>query len=105
VVGGDAGPNAARAMIAGTIVIGGRAAAGAGSWAKRGSVVALGGITIPPTYRLACTYHPPILRILFRYLRRAHSFAIDARFTDGLYTRYVGDLADVGKGEILQWQT
>jgi formylmethanofuran dehydrogenase subunit C len=104
VVGGDAGPNAARAMIAGTIVIAGNAAAGAGSWAKRGSVVALGGITIPPTYRLACTYRPPILRILFRYLRRTHAFSVDEQFADGLYTRYVGDLADVGKGEILQWQ-
>lgn len=103
VIGGDAGPGAARAMIAGTLVVFGQAASGAGAWSKRGTVIALGGITIPATYRLACTYRPPIIRILFRYLRQTYQLPVDDRYVAGLYTRYAGDLADLGKGEILQW--
>jgi formylmethanofuran dehydrogenase subunit C len=104
VIGGNAGAGAARAMIAGTVVVRGAAGPGAGVWAKRGSVIALGAITVPETYAHACTYRPTVVRVLMRYLRRAYAFPIDDRFVDGLYSRYVGDLADVGKGEILQWQ-
>jgi formylmethanofuran dehydrogenase subunit C len=104
VIGGSAGPGVARAMIAGTVVVHGAAGPGAGAWAKRGSIVALGAITVPATYRHACTYRPTVVRVLMRYLRRQYAFPVDDRFVNGLYSRYVGDLADVGKGEILQWQ-
>jgi len=105
VVGGDAGPGAAHAMIAGTILVAGRMAPGAGLWSKRGSVIALGGVEIPVTYRYACTYHPPYIPVLLRYLHRTRQFAIDARFAKGRYRRWTGDVADVGKGEILEWTT
>lgn len=105
VVGGDAGEGAAHAMIAGTILVAGKLGAGAGLWSKRGSVIVLGGVEIPPTYRYACTYRPPYLRVLLRYLQRVRQFALDARFVTGRYKRFTGDVADVGKGEILEWTT
>jgi formylmethanofuran dehydrogenase subunit C len=105
VVGGNAGPSAAHAMIAGTLLVCGRLGAGAGLWSKRGSVIALGAIEIPATYRYACTYRPPIMAVLMRYLQRVHQFAFDARFAGGRYKRWTGDVADVGKGEILEWTT
>ncbi len=105
VVGGNAGPRAAHAMIAGSLVVCGRAGPGTGLWSKRGSIVALGGVDIPATYGFACTYRPPHIAVLVRYLRRVRNFPIDAGYGTGLFTRWVGDLADVGKGEILQWTT
>jgi formylmethanofuran dehydrogenase subunit C len=105
VVGGDAGPGAAHAMIAGTILVAGQLGAGAGLWSKRGSVIALGPVEIPATYAYACTYRPPFVPVLLRYLQRVRAFAIDARFATGLYKRWTGDIADVGKGEILEWTT
>jgi formylmethanofuran dehydrogenase subunit C len=105
VVGGNTGPSAGHAMIAGTILVGGRLGAGAGLWSKRGSVIALGAIEIPSTYRYACTYRPPFMPVLMRYLERVRQFAFDARFAAGRYKRWTGDVADVGKGEILEWTT
>jgi formylmethanofuran dehydrogenase subunit C len=103
VIWGSAGPGAARAMIAGTVVVRGAAGPGAGAWSKRGSVIALGAITVPETYGHACDYRPPIVRVLMRYLKRQYGLSLEDRFMDGVYSRYVGDLADVGKGEILRW--
>jgi formylmethanofuran dehydrogenase subunit C len=105
VIGGDTGPRAAHAMIAGTIMIGGRVGSGAGVWSKRGSVIALGKVEIPATYRYACTYRPSYVSVLVRYLQRVRRFPIDDRFAVGRYKRWTGDIADVGKGEILEWTT
>jgi len=103
VVGGDAGDGAARGMIAGTILVMGKAAGAVGLWNKRGTVVALGGVTVPPTYRYACTYRPPHLRLIFAYLRRAHGVPVDDRHINGQYARYCGDLSETGRGELLLW--
>ncbi|HET7565718.1 MAG TPA: formylmethanofuran dehydrogenase subunit C [Gemmatimonadaceae bacterium] len=103
VIGGNAGERAAHRMIAGTVVVLGNAAADAGQWSKRGSVVVGGAVTIPMTYRYDCTYRPTYLRLLFTYLGRRYGLAIDPRFVGGQYRRYSGDLAELGKGEILQW--
>jgi len=103
VVGGDAGPGAAHAMIAGTVVVLGRVGPRAGTLAKRGTVVAIGDVAVPPTYRLACRYRPVVLRVLFHYLARTYALPIDERVIGGLYARYTGDLADIGRGEILAW--
>jgi formylmethanofuran dehydrogenase subunit C len=103
VVGGDTGPNAARAMIAGTLLVLGRTGPGAGLQNKRGSIVAVGPVDVPPTYRYACTYQPPHLRLTFTYLRRRHDVAVDARVLDGRWRRYTGDAGEPGRGEILAW--
>src|SRR2546421_10212239 len=81
----------------------GRAAAGAGRFLKRGSIVALGAIDRPATFRYACTYRPPHLPLLLRYLRTRYGLAIGDLQISGRYERYSGDLAELGKGEILQW--
>jgi formylmethanofuran dehydrogenase subunit C len=105
VVGGDVGPDAARAMIAGNLVVLGSAAAGAGRWSKRGTLVVMGEVTISPTYLFSCTYRPPHVRLMLTYLRDRYAIAIDDRQVRGDYRRYSGDMAELGKGEILQWTT
>ena len=103
VVTGDAAEGTGRGMIAGTVVVFGKAAAGAGRFLKRGSIVALDVMERPATFRYACTYRPPYVPLLFRYLRARYGLAIADRHVTGQYQRYVGDMAELGKGEILQW--
>jgi len=103
VVTGNAGPRTGRAMIAGTVVVLGSTAAGAGRFLKRGSIVALGAIERPATFRYACTYQPPHIPLLLRYLRARYGLGVEDRYIAGRYERHSGDLAELGKGEILQW--
>jgi formylmethanofuran dehydrogenase subunit C len=103
VVGGSLAPNAGAAMIAGTIVAFRAFAPAAGLWSKRGSIVALGEVTIPSTYRYACTYQPPYLRLMLLRLKARYGLSVEGRHLSGSYRRYSGDLAELGKGEILAW--
>ena len=102
-VAGRCGSHAGVGLIAGTIVVGGAAGASAGLWSKRGSIIALGSIDIPPTYRYACTYQPVHIRLTLGRLRARYGMPVDERHITGRYRRYSGDLADLGKGEILAW--
>ena len=102
-IGGRAAASAGATMIAGTVVILGSAAPGAGLWSKRGSIVALGNVFVPETYRYDCTYQPTWLKLAFSRLRTAYGLPLKARHLSGFYHRYSGDLADLGKGEILEW--
>jgi formylmethanofuran dehydrogenase subunit C len=90
-------------MIAGTVVVFGSAGADAGLWSKRGSVVALGRITPPSTYWYACTFQPVHLRLLLTRLRADYGLPVRPRHLNGFYHRYSGDMAELGKGEILAW--
>lgn len=103
VVGGNAGTHAGAGTIAGTIVVFGDTGLSAGLWSKRGSIVALGTIAIPSTYTYACTYRPTHLRLLLGRLKRRYGLAVQDRHLAGAYRRFSGDLADLGKGEILEW--
>jgi formylmethanofuran dehydrogenase subunit C len=103
VVVGNAGDRAGLGMIAGTVVIVAGAGPSTGLWSKRGSIVALGPITPPPTYALACTYQPIHLRLLLGRLRARYDLPIQRRHITGLFRRFSGDFAELGKGEILQW--
>jgi formylmethanofuran dehydrogenase subunit C len=98
-----AGDRAGLGMIAGTVVVFGSAGADAGLWSKRGSVVALGRITPPPTYVYACTFQPVHLRLLLARLRDGYGLPVRPRHLNGFYRRYSGDMAELGKGEILAW--
>ena len=98
-VAGHAGPG----MIAGTVIVFGDTGPAPGRWSKRGSIVALGSVQIPPTYRYTCTYQPDHLRLTLLRLRKRYHLAVDQRYVSGLYRRYSGDLADLGRGEILAW--
>jgi formylmethanofuran dehydrogenase subunit C len=102
-IGRAAGDRAGLGMIAGTVIVCGRAGPEAGLWSKRGSVVALGPITPPATYVYACTYQPVHLRLILTRLRAHHGLSIHRRHLAGLFRRYSGDFAELGKGEILQW--
>ncbi|PYO42148.1 MAG: formylmethanofuran dehydrogenase subunit C [Gemmatimonadetes bacterium] len=103
VVVGDGGRGMGAGMIAGTVVLFGSAGPGAGRFLKRGSIVALGTIERPATFRYACTYRPPHVNLLLRYLRTHAGVPVTDRYVTGRYERYSGDLAELGKGEILQW--
>jgi len=100
---GAVGPYAGRGMIAGTVLALGPIGAQPGSGNKRGSIVAAGGIDVPATYRPACTYEPPHVRLLLTSLQRRFGFPADASLRDGTYRRYCGDAGEPGKGEILVW--
>jgi formylmethanofuran dehydrogenase subunit C len=102
-VAGGVGPFAGRGMIAGTLLVLGPIGDQAGLGNKRGSIIAGAGVTVPPTYRLACTYEPPHVRLLLTSLRRRFAFPADASLLAGPYDRYCGDAGEVGKGEILVW--
>jgi formylmethanofuran dehydrogenase subunit C len=103
VIGRTAGTLTGRGMIAGTIIVLGGAGADSGLWSKRGSVVVLGQITPPETYAYACTYQPVHLRLMFTRLTARYGLPIQRKHLTGLYHRYSGDLAELGKGEILAW--
>ena len=102
-VGGALGRHAGAGMIAGTIVACGAVGPSAGLWSKRGSIVALGEIAIPATYAYACTYQPIHLRLVLGRLAARYLLPVAERHRSGAYRRYSGDLADLGKGEILAW--
>jgi formylmethanofuran dehydrogenase subunit C len=102
-IGGTTADHAGAGMIAGTIVVFGTIGATPGLWSKRGSLVALGDVAIPSTYRYACTYRPPYLPLMLRRLQARHGLPVQARHLTGAYRRYSGDLAELGKGEILAW--
>jgi formylmethanofuran dehydrogenase subunit C len=103
VVAGDVARDAGPGMIAGTVIVFGNAGSAPGRWSKRGSIVALGPVEVPPTYRYACTYQPDHLRLTLLRLRRRYGLGVDERYVSGFYRRYSGDLADLGRGEILAW--
>jgi formylmethanofuran dehydrogenase subunit C len=98
-----AGERTGLGMIAGTVVVFGTSGRETGLWSKRGSVVALGQITPPPTYSYACTYQPIILRLLLTRLSARYGLSVQRKHLTGFYRRYSGDMAELGKGEILEW--
>jgi formylmethanofuran dehydrogenase subunit C len=101
---GSAGEGAGAAMIAGNIIVAGALGDGAGLGNKRGSIVVLGSVRVPATYAYACTYRPPHLGLMLMSLRTRHGLPIGDAQLHGLYRRYSGDLAEIGKGEVLEWQ-
>lgn len=102
-VTGDAGQGTGRGMIAGTVVVFGAAGPETGRWIKRGSIVSFGAVVRPASFRYACTYRPPHIRVLLRYLATRYGLPVTASQIGGRYHRYSGDLAELGKGEILEW--
>ena len=102
-VGGRCGSHAGVGTIAGTLVLFGGAGEGAGLWSKRGTIIALAPVPVPATYRLACTYQPVHVRLILGRLRARFDAPVAPHHLTGPYRRYSGDLADLGKGEILIW--
>ena len=113
VILGDAGDFLGANMIDGTIVVFGKAGEGPGAGMKRGSIVLLGGgqsdalalqpPQLLPTFRYDCTYNPTFLRLYLRALRR-YGIEVRDEYITGRYRRYNGDIAELGKGEILVYE-
>lgn len=99
VVGGDAGRYAGCAMIAGTLVICGEAAEGAGVLMRRGTIVL--GRTPPllPTFVALGGGELVFRRLLARALEPLHAEA--AALAAAATRRFGGDMATIGKGEIV----
>jgi formylmethanofuran dehydrogenase subunit C len=98
------GADAGAGMIAGNIIVAGAIGDDVGAGNKRGTIVALGSVRVPATYAYACTYRPPHLSLMLLSLRRRFDLPLDDAHLHGLFKRYSGDLAEIGKGEILEWQ-
>ena len=103
VVTGDGGRGTGKGMIAGTVVVFGKAGSGSGRFLKRGSIVALGAVQPPATFRHACTYRPPHVALLLRYVRSRCRVQVAEEQVTGRYERYSGDIAELGRGELLRW--
>lgn len=100
---GACGDRAAFHAIAGTVVVAGDAGSLPGLASKRGSVVLHGAGDPPPSYRFACAYEPPYLRVLLRHLAGPLAFPLAEVAREGRYERWVGDFTEVGKAEVLRW--
>jgi len=104
IVCGQAGARAAQAMIAGNLIVLDALGEDPGPDNKRGSIVVLGGVRVPDGYRYACTYRPPHVALTLASLRARHALPVTDAQIAGHYRRYSGDLAELGKGEILEWR-
>ena len=102
-VAGGVGACAGRGMIAGTLLALGPVGELPGVGNKRGSIIAAGGVAVPASYRFACAYEPPHVRLLLTSLRRRFGFPCDPGLVAGRFDRYCGDAGEPGKGEILVW--
>jgi formylmethanofuran dehydrogenase subunit C len=100
-VGGDAGDFAARSIIAGSVLVLGTVGREPATDSKRGSLVVGGAVDVPATYRHACRYEPPHVRLALMHLSRTYALSVDQRIIFGAYDRFCGDAGTVGKGEIL----
>ena len=102
-VRGDVHDFAGARMSAGTIFVLGRAGIRTGGGMKRGTIVCYQAPEILPTFRPAGSFEPLFVTI---YLRALAARGFDAgRFeTTRRFARYRGDLAELGKGEILAAQ-
>jgi len=101
VVAGNAGPRAGLGMIAGNVIVLGSAGEDAGRFNKRGSIVVFAHLPIPPAYRYACTYRPPHVAVTIAYLRSRRNVTIEDGARTATFRRYSGDMAELGRGEIL----
>jgi formylmethanofuran dehydrogenase subunit C len=98
VVDGDAGPHAAVAMRGGTIVVRGSCAPDPASSMRRGTLyLATSPASLLPTFADDGEHELLWLRLLERHLAELQAPALTARRV----RRWSGDLADVGKGEVL----
>jgi formylmethanofuran dehydrogenase subunit C len=101
-VGGDAGDFPASRMIAGTLAVAGNCGRMPGYLMRRGTVL-LGGepVAWTPTFSESGLIELTVLRLITRQLRGALPGTGFAAF-DGPVQRFAGDMATIGKGEIIQ---
>ena len=101
-VKGAVGSACGLGMIAGTILVFGESGPGAGSGMKRGTIglFGTGPVELLPTFLPGGIGDFPFLAIYFKRLAELGLLAV-GRFSETRLTRYNGDLAAGGQGEIL----
>jgi formylmethanofuran dehydrogenase subunit C len=102
-VGGKAGDAAGFNMIAGSIFLFGETGIRPGAGMRRGTIGLFGSAAPPemlPTFRLAAVYRPVFLQVYFRELSRK-GFPVPDECLPSRYRRYIGDVLELGQGEIL----
>jgi formylmethanofuran dehydrogenase subunit C len=105
-VAGDCGRFAGVGMSGGILAVCGNAGRRAGAGMTDGVLVCAGDLELLPTFAYSCDYRPIFLRLVWERLRRIGLEGwIQPRQVNGLYSRYLGDANDRGKGEILLCQT
>jgi len=97
---GNLGAFAGALMTGGSIICFGRIGEKAGAGMDRGTIVVFNPLELLPTFRYSCTYNLSFLRTFLGALRK-RDLPIRNEHLEGLYDRYDGDLAALGKGEIL----
>jgi formylmethanofuran dehydrogenase subunit C len=119
VVSGDGGEEVGAGMRRGLVAVGGRTGNGAGLRMLAGTVIALGGIgeeaglgnrrgslvsgraaRTLPSYALATRFRPPALRLQLLRVREL-GLSVRDELVDGSWTRWSGDMTELGRGEIL----
>jgi formylmethanofuran dehydrogenase subunit C len=101
VVAGNAGPRAGTGMIAGNVIVFGSAGEDPGRFNKRGTIVVYGSVSVSPTYRYDCTYRPPHIAVTLVHLTSRRNLSVDGDVPAARFRRYSGDMAELGRGEIL----
>ncbi|MDZ4842390.1 MAG: formylmethanofuran dehydrogenase subunit C, partial [Hyphomicrobium aestuarii] len=103
IVRGATGAMAGVRMLGGTIVAEGGVGPDAGRLMRRGTILAsrlIAGADIPATFADCGVHDLVILRIMARNWTRELG-PLAPRFTPHVVRRYAGDLATIGKGELL----
>jgi formylmethanofuran dehydrogenase subunit C len=111
-VGGDAGAFCGARLVAGTIAVAGQVGGYAGYAMRRGTLMLLGGAFAPaPTFVPAIAASEAFLGLLWRHWRSIFggagpfaAFAQRAIAQNPLPRRWLGDLAEAGRGEILLFE-
>ncbi len=99
-VRGDVLDHAGARMAAGTLFLFGRTGLRAGGGMDRGSIVCYQAPEMLPTFRAAGVFEPLFVTIYLRALAE-RGFVVDRFETIRRFARYRGDLAELGRGEIL----
>lgn len=90
-------------MTGGSIVCFGNIGEKAGAGMDRGTIIAFNRPKLLPTFKHSCTYNPTFIRAFLLGLKK-YDLPIKKEHIEGLYDRYSGDVAALGKGEILVWK-
>jgi len=102
VIGGPVRDFTGLEMRGGTIILQSGAELRTGAWMYRGTIISLAAIPLLPSFLYSSTYMPSFVSVWARYLASL-GLALPHDPAAGGYTRYVGDTAVIGKGEILVW--
>jgi formylmethanofuran dehydrogenase subunit C len=99
VVEGNCGEFAAASMIAGTLVLLGEVGQRCGAGMKRGTILTARELSLPPSFRYACSYQPTFVPMVLAQLRALH-LTVPPAFGGNLRC-FRGDLLTGGRGEVL----